>query len=379
MNSQSTDDMDINEPWLFTPGPLTTSITVKQAMMHDYGSRDETFIGVNASIRDRLIGIIDGHGEFVCIPLQGSGTFLVEAMIATLVPRTGKVLVLVNGAYGRRICRICDYHRRNYLVNETAEDEPVDLQALDEALYKDKTLTHVMVVHCETTSGMLNPVEAVADIVEKHDRHLMIDAMSAFGAIELNAMKTRFSSVVASSNKCLEGVPGMGFCLVRKSDIEQCQGNCGSLSLDLYDQWIAMEKNAQWRFTPPTHVILALKQALDELDAEGGVVGRGARYQKNCDILIKGMTGLGFKPLLKPEFQAPIILTFHLPADPDFDFQEFYDYLRKNGFVIYPGKLTIADSFRIGCIGRLHGHHMQALVDVIAEYLEHKNIDQFVT
>lgn len=379
MNSQSTDDMNINEPWLFTPGPLTTSITVKQAMMHDYGSRDETFMGVNASIRDRLIGIIDGHGEFVCIPLQGSGTFLVEAMIATLVPRTGKVLVLVNGAYGRRICRICDYHRRNYLVNETAEDEPVDLQALDEALSKDKTLTHVVVVHCETTSGMLNPVEAVADIVEKHERHLMIDAMSAFGAIELNAMKTRFSSVVASSNKCLEGVPGMGFCLVRKSDIEQCQGNCGSLSLDLYEQWVAMEKNAQWRFTPPTHVILALKQALDELDAEGGVVGRGARYQKNCDILVKGMTGLGFKPLLKPEFQAPIILTFHLPADPDFDFQEFYDFLRNNGFVIYPGKLTIADSFRIGCIGRLHGHHMQALVDVIAEYLEHKNIDQFVT
>lgn len=379
MNSQSTDDMNINEPWLFTPGPLTTSITVKQAMMHDYGSRDETFMGVNASIRDRLIGIIDGHGEFVCIPLQGSGTFLVEAMIATLVPRTGKVLVLVNGAYGRRICRICDYHRRNYLVNETAEDQPVDLQALDEALSKDKTLTHVVVVHCETTSGMLNPVEAVADIVEKHDRHLMIDAMSAFGAIELNAMKTRFSSVVASSNKCLEGVPGMGFCLVRKSDIEQCQGNCGSLSLDLYEQWVAMEKNAQWRFTPPTHVILALKQALDELDAEGGVVGRGARYKKNCDILIKGMTGLGFKPLLKPEFQAPIILTFHLPADPDFDFQEFYDFLRQNGFVIYPGKLTIADSFRIGCIGRLHGHHMQALVDVIAEYLEHKNIDQFVT
>jgi len=376
MNTTSIIETNIEEPWLFTPGPLTTSATVKQAMLHDYGSRDNTFINVNASIRDRLTGIINGGDEFVCIPLQGSGTFVVEAMIATLIPKTGKLLVLVNGAYGKRICKICDYHQRDYLVNETAEDEPVDLELLDKTLNADKAITHVVVVHCETTSGILNPVNAVASIVEKHNRHLMIDAMSAFGAIELDATKTRFSSVVASSNKCLEGVPGLGFCLVRKSDIEQCRGNCGSLSLDLYDQWGAMEKNAQWRFTPPTHVILAFSQALDEFDAEGGVKGRGARYRENCEILMKGMTDMGFKPLLKSELQAPIILTFHLPTDSNFDFQVFYDYLRERGYVIYPGKLTVADSFRVGCIGRLNAQHMQAVIDAIAEFLQLKNINQ---
>ncbi len=375
MDSLSTIDTKTEEPWLFTPGPLTTSSTVKQAMMHDYGSRDNTFIDINASIRKRLVGIINGGDDFICIPLQGSGTFVIEAMISTLVPKTGKLLVLVNGAYGKRICRICDYHQREYRVNETAEDEPVDLQLLDKRLTQDSAITHVMVVHCETTSGILNPVDEVAGIVEKHGRELMIDAMSAFGAISLDAAVTRFSSVAASSNKCLEGVPGMGFCLVRKSVIEQCQGNCGSLSLDLYDQLMAMEKNAQWRFTPPTHVILALNQALDEFDAEGGVKGRGARYRKNCDILMKGMIELGFKPLLKPALQAPIILTFHLPADPHFDFQEVYDYLRARGYVIYPGKLTVADSFRIGCIGRLNAQHMQAVIGAIAKYLQSNNIN----
>lgn len=377
MNTTFATGASSHEPWLFTPGPLTTSTTVKQAMMHDYGSRDSKFININASIRNRLVGIINGGNDFVCIPLQGSGTFVVEAMIATMVPRSGRLLVLVNGAYGKRICKICEYHGCDYRVNETAEDIPVDLEQLDRTLGEDTDISHVVVVHCETTSGLLNPVAEVAAIVEKHGRHLMIDAMSALGAIELDAMKIRFSSVVASSNKCLEGVPGMGFCLVRREVIEQCEGNCGSLSLDLYDQWVAMEKNAQWRFTPPTHVMLALNQALDEFDVEGGVRGRGARYRENCDMLMKGMIDLGFKPLLKPELQAPIILTFHLPEDPRFDFQVFYDYLQNRGYVIYPGKLTVADSFRVGCIGRLNTHHMQALLDAIAEYLQSNDISRF--
>ena len=367
-------ERDIQEPWLFTPGPLTTSKTVKQAMLVDYGSRDSKFIDINASIRRRLIKIINGGDEFVCVPLQGSGTFSVEAMIGTLVPSNGKLLVLVNGAYGKRITKICDYYGRDYLVNETSEDEPVDLKALEQRLLDDSDITHVIVVHCETTSGILNPVAEVADIVARHKRKLLIDAMSAFGAIELDATKVPFSAVVASSNKCLEGVPGMGFCLVRKPDLEQCKGNSVSLSLDLYDQWIAMENNAQWRFTPPTHVLLAFNQALDEFDAEGGVQGRSARYQQNCDILMKGMIDLGFQPLLKPELQAPIILTFHTPADPNFDFQRFYDGLSERGYVIYPGKLTVADSFRVGCIGHLKAEHMYGVLAAIREVLDLNNI-----
>lgn len=367
---------DINEPWLFTPGPLTTSKTVKQAMLADYGSRDSKFIDINAGIRRRLVEIIHGGDEFVCVPLQGSGTFVVEAMIGTLTPANGKVLVLVNGAYGKRIVKICEYYKREVIVIESAEDVPVDPARLDQALTEDPAITHVAVIHCETTSGVLNPVEQVAQVVASHGRKLLIDAMSAFGAIELDARSIPFSAVVASSNKCLEGVPGMGFCLVRKVDLDSCQGNAPSLSLDLYDQWTAMEKTAQWRFTPPTHVMLAFHQALDEFDAEGGVAGRGGRYRENCRILMDGMMALDFKPLLKPDQQAPIILTFHTPADPNFDFQVFYDSLRRRGFVIYPGKLTVADSFRLGCIGRLGADHMHAVLDAIREVLAENNVTQ---
>ncbi|MDA7947879.1 MAG: 2-aminoethylphosphonate--pyruvate transaminase, partial [Hyphomicrobiaceae bacterium] len=357
------------DPWLLTPGPLTTSPTVKEAMLHDYGSRDTHFIAVNARMRDRLVGIVDGGDDYACVPLQGSGTFVVEAMLGCFVGADDKILILVNGAYGKRMARICEVYGRDFAIQETAEDVPVDPRALDRTLADDEGITHVAVVHCETTSGILNPIEEVAQVVQRHGRRLLIDAMSAFGAIPLSARKVPFDAVVASSNKCLEGVPGMGFCIARKDALSATKGNSPSLSLDLYDQWQAMEGNGQWRFTPPTHCILAFDQALDEFDEEGGVAGRGGRYRDNCRILVEGMRELGFKTLLPDAMQAPIIVTFHMPTDPKFDFQDFYDRLRVRGFVIYPGKLTVADSFRVGCIGRLGADEMHAALSVIRSTL----------
>jgi len=262
------------DSWLLTPGPLTTSPTVKQAMLHDYGSRDGRLIAINRRIRERLVSIAGGEGSHVCVPLQGSGTFVVEAMFGTFVPPVdGKLLILINGAYGRRIARICDYIKRAYEVQETPEDVPVDPQALDRALVADASITHVAVVYCETTSGILNPLREVAEVTARHGRALLIDAMSAFGSIPLDARTIHFDAMVASSNKCLEGSPGMGFCIARTEALQATKGNAPSLSLDLHDQWTAMEANGQWRFTPPTHCILALDQALDEFDAEGGVAG----------------------------------------------------------------------------------------------------------
>ncbi len=353
------------DPFLLTPGPLTTSPGVKQAMLHDYGSRDRHFIAINARMRERLVEIVRGGDAHVCVPLQGSGTFVVEAMIGTFVPPGGKLLILVNGAYGKRIASICGYYGRDTLVQETPEDTPADPAALDRALADDKTITHVAAVHCETTSGILNPIGEIAEVVARHGRGLLIDAMSAFGAIPLDAVATPFDAVVASSNKCLEGEPGLGFCLARKSVLEKTAGNATSLTLDLHDQWVAMEKTAQWRFTPPVHCILAFDKALDEFEAEGGVAGRGGRYAENCRVLVDGMRAMGFKTLLPDELQAPIIVTFHLPADPAFEFQRFYDRLREQGYVIYPGKLTVADSFRIGCIGRLGIAEMQGALAAV--------------
>ena len=353
------------DPWLLTPGPLTTSPTVKAAMQHDLGSRDRHFIAVNRRVRERLVAIANGADTHVAVPLQGSGTFVVEAMIGTFVPAGGKLLVLVNGAYGRRIAKICEYYRLAHTIEETAEDKPVDAQALDRRLSGDAAITHVAVVHCETTSGVLNPVESVAAVAARHGRGLLIDAMSAFGALPLDAREVPFDAVVASSNKCLEGVPGLGFCIARKAALERCRGNAPSLSLDLYDQWEAMERNGQWRFTPPVHCILALDRALDEFEAEGGVAGRGGRYRENCRILVEGLRALGFETLLPDRVQAPIIVTVRMPADPKFDFQAFYDRLNAAGYVIYPGKLTLAASFRIGCIGRLGPREMSGAVAAI--------------
>ena len=362
------------DPWLLTPGPLTTSPAVKEAMLHDYGSRDRRFIEINRRLRARLVAIAGGEESHVCVPLQGSGTFVVEAMLGSFVPPKGKLLILVNGAYGKRMARICDYNGRAYLVQETAEDVPVDPDALDRALAADPEIGHVAVVHCETTSGILNPIAKVAAVVARHGRGLLIDAMSSFGAIPLDAREVPFEALVASSNKCLEGSPGLGFCIARRAALETTEGNAPALCLDLFDQWVAMERNGQWRFTPPTHCILALDRALDEFEAEGGVAGRGGRYAENCRILVEGMRALGIRTLLPDALQAPIIVTFHMPADPAFEFQVLYDRLRERGFVIYPGKLTVADSFRIGCIGRLGAQEMHGALAAIGQTLDEMGV-----
>jgi 2-aminoethylphosphonate-pyruvate transaminase len=355
----------IRDPWLLTPGPLTTSASVKEAMLRDWGSRDGAFIAINRRVRERLVELAGGVGTHVCVPLQGSGTFAVEAMIGTLVPRDGKLLILINGAYGKRAAKICDYAGRAHAVLEWAEDQPVDAERVAAALEQDEAITHVFVVHCETTSGVLNPIGEVALVVARAGKALLIDSMSAFGALPVDAREIAFDAVAASSNKCIEGVPGVGFVIARQAALAAARGNAHSLSLDLHDQWVAMEKNAQWRFTPPIHVIVAFAQALEEHATEGGVAGRGARYRRNCRILVEGMRTLGFEALLPDHLQAPIIVTFHMPADPKFQFEQFYDWLRAKGYVIYPGKLTVADSFRIGCIGRLGEAEMQGALAAI--------------
>ncbi|MBT6093871.1 MAG: 2-aminoethylphosphonate--pyruvate transaminase [Rhodospirillaceae bacterium] len=374
MSTNSVSLSPTGDPWLLTPGPLTTSPEVKQAMLHDFGSRDHDFINVNRRVREELAALVDGNGAYTCVPLQGSGTFVVEAMLGTLVPPGGKALVLVNGAYGQRIAKILDYHGRAKVVQECPENEPVDSQRLAQALADDADITHVVAVHCETTTGILNPLKEVADTVAAAGRKLLIDAMSAFGVIELKASDLQFDAVAASSNKCLQGTPGMGFCIARKGALETCEGNSPSLSLDLYDQWMAMEKSAQWRFTPPVQVIAAFGKALEEYQAEGGQPGRLARYRENCRILIDGMERMGFQPLLPENLQAPIIVTFMMPDNPKFEFQAFYDSLKDKGFVIYPGKLTIADTFRIGCIGALGREQMEAALDAIQLTLDEMGV-----
>jgi 2-aminoethylphosphonate-pyruvate transaminase len=340
------------DPLLLTPGPLTTADSTKRAMLHDWGSRDGAFIAMTARVRRRLVEIAGG-GDLVAVPLQGSGTFAVEAALGTFVPRDGKVLVLVNGAYGARMARISQVIGRARAILEAPEDVAPSAASVESALAADPTITHVAVVHCETTSGILNPVGEIARAVAGCGRRLLIDAMSAFGALPLDMTEIACDAVMASSNKCLEGVPGIGFVVARAAALEASEGNAHSVSLDLHDQWRYLERSGQWRFTPPTHVLAAFDHALDLFVAEGGVAARGARYRNNCRVLVTGLRALGFVTLLPDRLQAPIIVTVRTPADPRFHFETFYELLRRRGYVIYPGKLTVADSFRVGCIGHL--------------------------
>jgi 2-aminoethylphosphonate-pyruvate transaminase len=360
---------ETGDPILLTPGPLTTARATKQAMVHDWGSRDAAFLKINTTVMERLPEIIGAAGRFVTVPVQGSGTFAVEAMLTTFVPADGKVLVLVNGAYGQRAKRILQIARRQVVVHETPEDTPPNLAAIDKLLEADPAITHVFAVHCETTSGILNPVAEIGQLARRHGRRFLLDAMSAFGAMALEQGEAQFDAVAASSNKCIEGVPGLGFVLCDPAVLAACKGNATTLVLDLHDQWQSFEKTGQYRFTPPIHVIVAFHAALEAFFAEGGQPGRGGRYAENGRALSEGMQKLGFRPLLPARLQAPIIYTFHMPKDPRFLFQRFYDALKDRGYVIYPGKLTVADSFRIGCIGAIDTSTIRAFLAVVAEVL----------
>jgi 2-aminoethylphosphonate-pyruvate transaminase len=306
--------------------------------------------------------------------MQGSGTFAVEAMLTTFVPAAGKVLLLINGAYGHRAKKILDIARRAVVVHETAEDTPPDLVTVERLLKDDAAITHIFAVHCETTSGILNPIGEIGALAKKYGKSFLLDSMSAFGALPLDARALGVDAIAASSNKCIEGVPGLGFVIARRAALEQTAGNATTLVLDLHDQWKNFEKTGQYRFTPPIHVIVSFHQALTEFLAEGGQPGRGRRYAENCRVLIDGMRALGFEPLLGDNLQAPIIVTFRMPADPAFRFQAFYDALKERGYVIYPGKLTVADSFRIGCIGRLYPENMRGALAAIRAILDEMGV-----
>jgi 2-aminoethylphosphonate-pyruvate transaminase len=364
------------DPILLTPGPLTTSLATKTAMLRDWGSWDSGFNAVTGIVRERLLAVVEAAGSHVCVPMQGSGTFAVEAAVNTLVPRDGHLLVLINGAYGRRLAKLAQMMGRRVSVLEAAEDVPASAGDVDTRLGSDASITHVGLVHCETSTGILNPLAGIADAVARRGRRLIVDAMSSFGALPIDARSVPFDALIAASGKCIEGPPGMGFVFARKAVLEGCAGNSTSLSLDLHDQWQYMARTTQWRFTPPTHVVAALSAALEAFEAEGGQAARLARYTRNCEILVRGMAELGFRPFLDPRVQAPIIVTFHAPADPRYGFREFYDRVRDKGFILYPGKLTAVETFRVGCIGAIGSDEMRHAVNAIRDTLAEMGIDR---
>jgi 2-aminoethylphosphonate-pyruvate transaminase len=351
---------------LLTPGPLTTSETVKSAMLNDWCTWDDDYnLDIVQNIRSELVRLATDSPDYTSVLMQGSGTYSVEGALTCSVPKSGQLLILSNGAYGDRMAEIARYGGINHEVISFPETETVYPDAVDCFLSKHDEITHVSFVHCETTTGILNPLEELCRIVKRHGKTLIVDAMSTFGGIPFDMGLLEIDFLISSANKCIQGVPGFGFIIARREAMERCKGNATSLSLDIYDQWETMEKKrGKWRFTSPTHVVRAFLQALKELHEEGGIGARYTRYQANHKALTEGMTRLGYTPLLPAEKQSPIITSFLYPGR-SFNFDSFYNQLKRIGFVIYPGKISQAETFRIGTIGDVYEQDFKALIKAI--------------
>ncbi len=362
-------------PYLLTPGPLTTSRTVKLALLADWGSRDVEFRKLVKEIRQELLRLAGCDDTYECVLMQGSGTFAIEAALGAFCPdKRKKTLVVANGAYGERAAQILKrINRPHERISKTDTTQLTPEHILPD-LEVDRSISHVWLIHCETTSGIVNPLSDLARMVKSQGRMIMVDAMSSFGALDINMVRDGIDLMVSSSNKCIEGVPGFSYVLVRKDMLLLSEGHSHSVVLDLYEQWKGLEGNGQFRFTPPTHALVAFRQALHELDEEGGIAARLKRYARNAEVLLQGMQELGIRPLLSANESGPIIQTFLTPRDPNFKFEEFYEKLRMRGFAIYPGKLTQRDSFRIGTIGHLDEVVMARAVTAIKEVLAEMNV-----
>ncbi len=362
-------DLVENDYLLLTPGPLSTSPTVRAAMNRDWCTWDDDYnVGVVTPIREKLVRLATSARpeEYTCVLMQGSGTFSVESMLGSVIPADGKLLVLANGAYGNRLAQIAERLNIRHEVHDSGELEQPSLSRLRETLAGDSEITHVVLVHNETTTGMMNPLDEIAAIVKDSGRLLLVDSMSAFGGVPLDIAELGIDYIVSSANKCIQGVPGFGFVIGRTTHLQQTKGWARSLSLDLYDQWQGMENGSgKWRYTSPTHTVRAFYQALLELDEEGGVAVRHARYTENQRRLVSGMERLGFRCVLPAEYHSPIITGFYNPEHADYEFRRFYDLLKQHGFVIYPGKVTGIDSFRIGTIGHVFPDDIDRLIGAV--------------
>lgn len=358
---------------LLTPGPLTTTDSVKREMLFDHCTWDDDYKQITQEIRAGLLELAHvREPEYTAVLMQGSGTFGVESVLTSAVGAEETLLIAANGAYGERMAGMAEHAGISYLLYREDYDKIISPERVRQLLEENPQITHVSMVHSETTSGVLNDIAAVGAVVKAAGKVFIVDAMSSFGGVEIPVGELGIDFIISSANKCIQGVPGFSFIICRTSELEKCRGKARSLSLDLYDQWLTMKKDGKWRYTSPTHVVLAFAQAMRELKEEGGIPARSRRYQENNRLLIRRMAELGIRPYVSEEIQGPIITTFYYPEGRDFSFQEMYQYIKERGYAIYPGKVTDADTFRVGNIGEIYSEDMEKVCGLVKEFLEER-------
>lgn len=360
----------MNHYKLLTPGPLTTTESVKREMMFDHCTWDDDYKAITLDIRKRLLELAHvSEDEYTAVLMQGSGTFGVESVLTSVIGEEDKLLIAANGAYGERMEDIAEHAGIPYMIYHEVYDKVPDAQKIAEILDENPDITHVSMVHSETTSGILNDIEAVAKVVKERNRTMIVDAMSSFGGVDIPVGEWGIDFIVSSANKCIQGVPGFSFIIANKDKLIESKGKARSLSLDLYAQWETMNEDGKWRYTSPTHAVLAFSQALKEMEEEGGIPARSKRYAENNKLLIEKMAELGIRPYIDEEHQGPIITTFFYPENHTFSFQDMYTYIKERGYAIYPGKVTEADTFRVGNIGEIYKEDILKLIEILTEFL----------
>ncbi len=358
---------------LLTPGPLTTSDSVKKEMLFDHCTWDDAYKNITQKIRRDLLDLAHcREATYTAVLMQGSGTFGVESVLTSAVGAQETLLICSNGAYGQRMCDMAEHAGIAYIQYAESYEVSPKAEVVADYLARHPEITHVAMVHSETTSGILNDIASVSKVCKAQGKRFIVDAMSSFGGVEIKVEELGIDFLVSSANKCIQGVPGFSFVIAKREAMESCQGKARSLSLDLYDQWQEMEKDGKWRFTSPTHVVLAFAKAMQELQEEGGIPARCKRYSDNNRKLIDGMKRLGFVPFLEQDVQSPIITTFFYPAGSNISFPDFYDYVKERGFAIYPGKLTEGETFRLGNIGEIYAADIDALLTIMAGYIKER-------
>ena len=358
---------------LLTPGPLTTTDTVKKEMLFDHCTWDDDYKKITLSIREKLLNLAHvSEPEYTVVLMQGSGTFGVESVLTSVIGEEDTLLIAANGAYGERMGDIARHAGIHYLMYEEDYNKIPSAEKIREILAEHPEITHVSMVHSETTSGILNDIASVAKVVKGAGKTFIVDAMSSFGGVDIPVGDLEIDFIISSANKCIQGVPGFSFIICNREKLMESKGKARSLSLDLYDQGETMNKDGKWRFTSPTHVVLAFAQALKEMEEEGGIVARAKRYEENNRLLIQKMAEMGIRPYIGSEHQGPIITTFLYPEHHNFSFQDMYQYIKDRGYAIYPGKVTDADTFRIGNIGEIYKEDIEKLCSIIKEFLEER-------
>lgn len=361
---------------LLTPGPLTTTDSVKKEMMFDHCTWDDDYKSITLDIRKKLLNMAHvSEEEYTVVLMQGSGTFGVESVLTSVIGNDEKLLIVANGAYGERMVDIAEHAGIFHIIYNEVYYKVPDAQRIADILDKDPGITHVSMVHSETTSGILNDIESVAKVVRARNRTMIVDAMSSFGGVDIPVGEWGIDFIISSANKCIQGVPGFSFIIANREKLIASEGKARSLSLDLYDQWETMNKDGKWRFTSPTHVVLAFSQALKEMEEEGGIPARSRRYVENNKLLIEKMAELGIRPYIDAEHQGPIITTFYYPENHKFSFTEMYTYIKDRGYAIYPGKVTEADTFRIGNIGEIYKEDILRLMEILTDFLKENSYE----